>query len=429
MNLKIVNRLLTVLLISQFLVNLIGALGPELGFDALWYHLTEAQLFLNNHSLFPIKGNLLYWSGLPRLAEILFALALKIWDERLAKLLHLLAGVLSTWLLYRLGKKQNKTVGLVAANLFYTTLLVGWLSTTAYIDLFVVCFFLLALNAKNRFQQALSLILLGATKLTAVGYFLAVTFIPYTLLGLLPFMLINYLATNNPFYPFFTGIKLTSEWFFNGIGFWLSRPLRLFFDPSFRVGPILLVLLLTYFKTISWKPYFRALIVTFLFWVLGPGTDFGRFAIPFLAVLSLIVAGLFNRKKVVIDFALLLVVLQSLAGIGSRFYANLKYLPVIMGKQTKADFLAHNLKFHFGDFYDIDGWFADNLRPSDKVLIYNLHNLYYVSFNYDHQSWSQPHSDYTHVLVGDNAPLPPQYSFLPLVYQNPTTRVKLYKLP
>ena len=36
---------LFVILIGQILVNLIGALGPELGFDALWYHLTEAKLF------------------------------------------------------------------------------------------------------------------------------------------------------------------------------------------------------------------------------------------------------------------------------------------------------------------------------------------------------------------------------------------------
>ena len=61
------------LLIIQIVVNFIGALGPELGFDALWYHLTEAKLFWHTKSLTPIPGNLLYWSGFPRLMELIYA--------------------------------------------------------------------------------------------------------------------------------------------------------------------------------------------------------------------------------------------------------------------------------------------------------------------------------------------------------------------
>ncbi|PJA22446.1 hypothetical protein COX59_02860, partial [Candidatus Beckwithbacteria bacterium CG_4_10_14_0_2_um_filter_47_25] len=66
------DRLFLGLLIIQAGVNLVGALGPELGFDALWYHLSEAQLFLQRGSIAPIPGNLLYWSGLPRLGELIY---------------------------------------------------------------------------------------------------------------------------------------------------------------------------------------------------------------------------------------------------------------------------------------------------------------------------------------------------------------------
>jgi hypothetical protein len=115
-------------------------------------------------------------------------------------------------------------------------------------------------------------------------------------------------------------------------------------------------------------------------------------------------------------------------GITGRAWANQKYLPVILGQQTKADFLTQNLKFHFGDFYDIDGYFSQNIKPTDKVLVYGIHNLYYLDFPFDHHTWADPDTSYTHILVGDNLSLPQSHGHLPLIYQNPTTRVKLYKV-
>src|SRR5262245_28880466 len=46
------------LFLVQILINLIGTLGPELGFDALWYHLTLPKLYLLNHEIFFIPGGL-----------------------------------------------------------------------------------------------------------------------------------------------------------------------------------------------------------------------------------------------------------------------------------------------------------------------------------------------------------------------------------
>src|SRR5262245_17284235 len=51
------------LFILQVLLNFIGVLGPERGFDALWYHLTLPKLYLLNHSIFFIPGGLLYYSA------------------------------------------------------------------------------------------------------------------------------------------------------------------------------------------------------------------------------------------------------------------------------------------------------------------------------------------------------------------------------
>ena len=396
---KKLNKLFLGLLVIQVAVNLIGALGPELGFDALWYHLTEAKLFLSRHSIAPIPGNLLYWSGLPRLGELIYMLLP-------GKLVHWGAGALAAYFIYRLS-------GVGASLLWYSTLLVGWLSTSAYVDLLAVAFLLGAYLFK-RGKRILFLILAGATKLQALVYGLVITLVPWGVIGYLPFMLINWQATGNPLYPFLEKLGFESEWFFNGFNYWLSRPIRLFFDPAFRVGPLILLAFLL-------KPrWSKALLLAFGLWLLMPGTDFGRFALFPLALLSAAIKPPY--KKLVVG----LILLQALIGIGGRVIANAKYLPTIFGRQTKADFLSQNLKFHYGDFYDTDGWFAANIKPTDKVLIFGIHNLYYVDFPYDHATWIDYHTTYSHILMGNNQDLPAVYGKLPLIYQNPLTRVKVY---
>jgi hypothetical protein len=420
-------HLFLLLLILQAGVNLIGVLGPELGFDALWYHLTEAKLFLDRRSLAPIPGNLLYWSGLPRFGELIYAIALKLWDERLTKLIHWFFGVLSAWLIYHLARRQTRSsqAGLGASLLFYSTLLVGWLSTTSYIDLIVTAFLLAALTVKHWWARGLALILAGATKLHAITYGLVISLVPWALLGILPFWLINLKTTANPVYPFLQNFGFEQEWFYHGFWYWFSRPIRLFFDPVFRVGPGILLLLLFLKKNQSWRQFQLTTGLAFLVWFLGPGTGFGRFALFPLAHLSINASRSFSNPKTPLR-ATLSVLAQASLGITGRSLANAKYLPVIFQQQTKTEFLSQNLNFEFGDFYDIDGYFKKNIKPSDKVLVYAIHNLYYIDFPFDHHTWLDPTANYTHILVGDNQPLPKKHGNLPLLYQNHKTRVKLY---
>lgn len=385
---KKLDKLFLGLLVVQALVNLIGALGPELGFDALWYHLTEAKLFWQRGSIAPLPGNLLYWSGLPRLGEMIYMFLP-------GKLVHWGFGLLSAYFVFRLG-------GMAASLLWYSTLLVGWLSTSAYVDLIAAAFLLGAVVYK-RFGRVMMLVLAGAVKLNALVYNLAITLLPWSVLGYLPFMLINWQSTGNPVYPFGENFGLEQDWFFNGWWYWLFRPLRLFFDPAFRVGPIILIVWLL-------RPKFsRIMLLSFLFWFLMPGTDFGRFALFPLALMAAAIPKNLSRLMIC------LVIFQAVIGIGGRSWANAKYL-------NRQDFLCRNLKFDFGDFYDCDGWFKANLKPTDKILIYDIHNLYYVDFPYDHESWADRNTDYTHILVGSGGP---EFD-LPLIYQNELTRVKLY---
>ena len=426
-----IDKLLWLLLAVQALINLVGALGPELGFDALWYHLPEARLFLADRSLAPIPGSLLYWSGLPRLSEAVYALVLPL-SVQAPKLIHWLSGMIAAFFVFKIARKKlPQTAALAAGLLFYSTLLVGWLATTAYVDLSFTALFLAAVYFTD-WRRPLFLVLSGAVKLQAVAFGLVLTPVPWAALGALPFWLVNFFSTGNLFYPFGEGFNLSGDWFFNGFGYWLTRPARLFFDPAFRVGPAVATLVaILVFKL---KPPLKKILKSITFWLFIiwwflPGTGFGRFALPLLGLMAVVAARLTSGSDPVgRKLALVLIVTQAVVGIGARAYANAKYLPVLLGQESRQEFLLEHLNFDFGDFYDESDEIKNLVGESGKVLVYNIHNLYYVDFPFDHQSWAGPRENYTHVLVGSGNTLSEKLKPAELIYQNHLTRVKLFKL-
>ena len=116
--------------------NLIGALSPEIEFDALWYHLTLPEIYVSSGSIDYVPGGLLYYSVFPRITEMLFTLGLLLANPILAKLFHLAFGVLWLMATYALGKRFFTTrVAALAILILATTFEFGWLARTAYVDL------------------------------------------------------------------------------------------------------------------------------------------------------------------------------------------------------------------------------------------------------------------------------------------------------
>lgn len=125
-----------VLLVILFAVNLVGALGPELAFDSLWYHLTIPKLFIASHSVFFIKDNLFYYSLMPKLVEMLYVPAILLTNEIGAKLIHFSFGLLVCAAVYKLSRiYMTKSESMLCTLVFYSNLVVSWLSITAYSDL------------------------------------------------------------------------------------------------------------------------------------------------------------------------------------------------------------------------------------------------------------------------------------------------------
>jgi len=453
------------LLFAQVIVNLIGALGPELGFDALWYHLTIPKIYLSQNKIFFIPGSLFYYSAMPKLTEMLYLVSLVFSPiGTLAKLIHFSFGILSAIALYRLAKRYLKTrESLLTVLIFYTTLIVGWQSITAYIDLTRTFFEILALDLFLRWwgrdqtkkedkllliESAIMLGLAVSTKLIAFVslpiYLILILFksrrplntiyyILYTVLIPLPWFVFSYLYTGNPIYPVFSGILDQSH---KIVTFDLIRVFRdfwgLLYHPQDFISPVFLIFLpIVILMAIKGrlKDELRVLLgyvfLTALFWYFTPRTGGSRFVLPYLPALSLLIVGIVSSggkffQKAIYIFGILIAVIN----IGYRALANKKYIPVIAGGQSWEEFLVRNLNFQNGDFFDQDEEIK-KMAKNDPVLIYGSHNLFYVDFPFVHSSYAGPNLPVSYILV-QNKNLPKNIPLGKLIYNNRKTRVELY---
>ena len=184
-----------------------------------------------------------------------------------------------------------------------------------------------------------------------------------------------------------------------------------------------------------------------ILWYFTPQTGGGRFILPYLPAFSLICGAIYSeilnlrhsrdpdelgktRKELRYLSRLLLfvIIFVSFVSIGYRFVANSKYIPVLLGIETKSQFLKTHLNFSFGDFYDTDNYFATHIKSSDVVLLFGFHNLYYIDFPYVDSSWVQKGNKYTYIAT-QNTKLPSRFKNWQRIYFNDKTMVQLYKPP
>lgn len=455
-------------------VNLIGALGPELAFDALWYHLTLPKLWLQNHSIEFIPGGLLYYSAMPKLAETLYVAGLAFGNEIIVKVIHFSFGLLTCLALYNLSRKfLTPFFALLAVVIFYANLVVAWESITAYVDLVRTFFEVMALwafmnwwESQRRKWLVWSAVMLGlaiTTKVLAVGslvIFAAIMiggikgkrwiwgmrdvglFVLISLVVPMPWLIFSYVTTGNPVYPFFSAIYPIAPVSFSILGFFRDV-WNMFMYSSDPISPIYMMLL-PLIVWIFWRTRrireIRVIaiysLLAVIVWYFTPRTGGGRFLLPYLPAFSLLCAAvvsevLQNKKYYGVflgKFLLVTIISISIISVGYRFVANSKYLPVIFGQQTKEEFLSKNLNFSFGDFYDTDGYFKENIKPTDTVLLYGFHNLYYVNFPFIDSSWVKEGDKFNYIAT-QNTDLPPEFYDWILIYENEQTMVKLYQQP
>jgi len=442
-------------------VNAIGALGPELAFDALWYHATFAKIYALNHAISYLPGNLFYYSLMPRLAEMLFTPAFVFDLYNFSKLIHFGFGIISIIMLYKFSRLYlSKKLSFFVILVFYTNLVVMWLSTTAYTDLVRAFFeigafyyFIIYWRENSKKMLLFASLFLGfaiCTKLISIGtLFIFVIciicrkkesrenindslWLITVSLGLaMPWFVISFFYKANPFYPLFSDlnlpyspISLLSPFTF------LKTMTNIFLFSPDPVSPFYMSLLpLIAFKSKyiiqKYKILFFLALISYIMWYFTSQTGGARFLtsyLPLYTILGVLALDRFKKKTVTV-FATICIVIVGV-NISYRFVANTKYIPVIFGIQSRQDFLLGHLNFNFGDFYDENGEISQ-IVGDDKVLLLNMHNLYYIDFPFIIPEWND--RDYKYVLV-QKMDLPNKYGKALLIYKNDKTHVTLYKL-
>ncbi len=449
--LSAVSGIIFALIALQSVVNLIGALAPELGFDALWYHLTIPKIFLQEGRIFYIPGGLFYYSVIPKLTEMLYMAALTLSNEVWAKLTHFGFGILTLVALYKLSRRfLRQEYAFLAVLVFYSNLVVSWQSITAYIDLartfyevMAIWAFVIYLEKKDKRWLSVCGVMLGfeiATKIVASGSLLLfilllvlfhkkrikdlLLLIVPALLIPLPWFVFAWITTGNPFYPVFSGMRLEHSINpFDMVKVFLRSP-----DPVSPIYVMFLPLVIYNLRSVTKKNkvlvWYVALAI--LVWFITPRDNGGRFILPYLPIFSLLVAitiSLINDRLIRYTGAVVVLAVAVIT-IGYRGMANAKYLPVVTGQQSKADFMAKNMDFSFGDYYDVDGKVKE-IVGNNKVLVIGGHNLFYMDFPFVHESYLKPYDKFNFILT-QNSELPEKYNSWNIVYANDLTKVKLF---
>lgn len=452
-------------IVLQALINSIGLFGPEIGFDATWYHLTLPKLYLFYHTVIYFPGYILDYSNLPKFAEMLFTAGLSFGSDFFARGVQFVFGLLTCIVLYKIGRKfLSPNWSILIPVIFYSNLVVGWESISGYIDLVrtfyaAIAFlaFLQWLETKKQKYFIYSALFVGftiATKLLALPdigiYALALllftqttfqkkiqSLILFTVIIVaccLPYFLFAFIHTGNPIYPMLSSAyRLPTYWQILNPLYLVASIWQTFAYSSDPITPIFLAAAPFFFlygkllgKKVSVLVYFS--IAGLVAWYITPQTGGGRYILPYLSVLSVLSIYLISQLSQKWQrFFILFICLIAMVSLVYRGVANAKFLPLFFHKETKAAFMSKHLQFNLGDFYDIDGYFAHHIKPSDTVLLYGFHNLYYVDFNFIDSDWVKKGDAFDYVAVQGTG-MPERFRYWSLVYFNSTTQVRLYSL-
>lgn len=462
---SVFSRIILLLICVVLLIAYIGVFLPETSFDALWYHLTIPKLFIQNYSLWYIPGGLYFYSLMPKLVDLLYIPAVFLNSEVLAKTIHFMFAVLISVTLFNLAKKYLTTAfSLLVVLIFLSNLVVLWLSSAAYIDLGRTFFELMAVygivlysTEKKELWIIESAVMMGFAIATKV---LAVTSLPILLLFLwltysqtgkkkyqylfkyvviallvpLPYSVFSFIQSGNPFYPLFSQYYVTliepSVTHIPSLiqDIWASFVISP--DPINPIYAMSIPLFALTYKKFSKREKYLGYITIFALciWLFVPRTGGGRFLLPYLPLLSLLIGIVFAKitHTRLLKFYLAVCIVIAVTSIVVRGIVLFEHRAYLLKQQTKAEYLAENLNFEYGDFYDIDGYFANHLSKEDRVLIYGIHNLYYVDFPFVHESYVQPGDEFNYILISENAVLPDRFYVWKEVYHNPQTGVILY---
>ena len=238
------DSILKIILIGFLVVLLMAVIVlccvPPISRDALAHHLAVPKLYLKHGGIYEIPDML--FSYYPMNMELLYLIPLSFGNDIIPKFIHFLCALLTAWLLFHYIRRRLNTIyALLGAVFFLSVPIIVKLSITVYVDLGLVFFSTASLLLFLRWMESgfhirfliLSAVMCGlalGTKYNGLILFLLLTlFVPFfysryagrgpgrvlkglgkgalfmgiALLVYSPWMIRNYIWTNNPVFPLY----------------------------------------------------------------------------------------------------------------------------------------------------------------------------------------------------------------------------------
>ncbi|MFH1541152.1 MAG: hypothetical protein ABID79_04800 [Elusimicrobiota bacterium] len=418
-------------LIIAILINLSGALSPEIFYDSLVYHLGVPNFYKIHHKI--VNMPFVFLSNLPAVASMLFTTGLFIKDEIIAKLINYGSGIFTCLVILSISIRYfNLKTGIWASLIFYTITHVMIGSWSCGSEALLAFFGLLSLYGIINFSDEkkiwliLSAIFAGIamgvkyTGLFVAGgvaaayifsYFPSLRktikniivwgFISFAVVS--PWLVKNHIYKKNPVYPYMSGLfpKDSTSDYEKLKGFivearqfgtfslsdWVKHPWNITMGKipnSEHFTPLFLMLLpLMFFlgRPPGILKYFIVyFLVVWLTWSIS--STMIRFMMPAYTAAGLIIAYYLtgNFYKSLKKFLMLIILFICTMNVywASWIYYIQGGWQVVVGKQSKKDFLSTTHSSYPYGYYAAMEFINKNLPKNAKVLFIGEGRSFYI---------------------------------------------------
>ncbi|MCG2725935.1 MAG: glycosyltransferase family 39 protein [Elusimicrobia bacterium] len=425
------------ILLSAVIFNLIGALSPEVFYDALVYHLAVPNYYIISGGMIDMPYNI--YSNLPMLHGMLYAAGLLVKDEFIPKFINYFAGVLTVLTIIAISARYfSRRIGIWAALIFYTITQVMTASWSVGTETLLTFFGILSLYAiinskENKHWFFVSAFFSGCamavkyTGLLVSAGVMAVYFrmekkinlslikkiIVFVIIGsaiVSPWLIKNYIYRSNPVYPFMTNVfkvenkdipgKIkgfmgeTSQMSKFNFKQWLIHPWDITMGKignSSYFTPLFLFLLPVAFLLGAKK---RNIVVSYFMlyffagWILWSFTStMVRFLMPVYPAAAIIIschinAYNYSRLKSLLRLFTILSVLSSCFWASLIFYIQGRW-KVILGQISKEDFLSSTRSQYPYTHYPALQFINKELTEDSKTLIIGDGRSFYIKKKFE----------------------------------------------
>ncbi|MBI5572938.1 MAG: glycosyltransferase family 39 protein [Elusimicrobia bacterium] len=421
----------TVILVVAMLINLSGALSPEIFYDSLVYHLGVPNFYKIHHKIANMP--FVFLSNLPAVASMLFTTGLFIKDEIVAKLINYGAGIFTCLVILSISIRYfNLKAGIYASLIFYTITHVMIGSWSCGSEALLAFFGLISLygiinfSDKKKIWLILSAIFAGiAMGIKYTGLFVAIgvaaayifSYFPslrktvnnIIIWGLISFAVVspwlvkNYIYKKNPVYPYMSGLfpKDSTSDYEKLKGFiaearqfgtfslldWVKHPWNITMGKipnSEHFTPLFLMLFPLIFLLGHPPGILKYFIVYFLVvWITwSVSSTMIRFMMPAYPAAGIIIAyylagNFYKSLKKILLLMVLFVCAVNVYWAGWIYYIQGGW-QVVVGKQSKKDFLSTTHSSYPYGYYAATEFINKNLPKDAKVLFIGEGRSFYI---------------------------------------------------